>query len=64
MGFGYYHAIVHDRVLIWWTDNDGVKHEEWIEGAMAETLAEVIDGLEHRCQMYLKNAIEALSVRR
>jgi hypothetical protein len=38
MGIYYEYAIVHGRVLIWWSDNDGVAHSKWIEGEDAVKL--------------------------
>ena len=36
MGVYYDFTIVHDRVLIWWTDHSGVTHSKWIEGEDAD----------------------------
>ena len=50
MGIYYQHAIVHDRVLIWWTDNDSVNHEVWLEGEDAQALINAANSADYIMQ--------------
>lgn len=50
MGIFYHYAIVHNRLLIWWTDYDGVNHEEWFWGEEANKFFELENTVNNEIQ--------------
>lgn len=57
MGVYYDYAVVHERVLIWWTDNNGVCHSKWIEGEDGQKLISTLSSLDFKYQQELMAAI-------
>lgn len=43
MGTWYHYAVVHNRVLVWWTDDNGTEREEWFWGEEAERFMKLED---------------------
>lgn len=57
MGTYYEFAVVHGRVLIWWTDLKGKPHERWIEGAEAEVIIQAHSNADFMLQSALRRAV-------
>lgn len=57
MGIYYHYASIHDRVIVWWTDHDGVSHERWLEGSIAAAITEAADGYDNSMQRMLQHAV-------
>ena len=56
MGIWFNYAIVHKRLLIWWTDNNGAEHEEWFWGVEAEKFME----LEYKANEAIQDALRSI----
>lgn len=57
MGTYYNFAVVHDRVLIWWTDNAG-DHERWIEGDAAKAFTHFVSMQDCKVQGRIRALLE------
>lgn len=53
MGVYYDFAVVHGRLLVWWTDNGGVPHSKWIEEDDADEFLEKINKRDFETQQDL-----------
>lgn len=40
MGVYYDCVVVHGRLLVWWTDNNGIPHSKWFEEDEADEFLE------------------------
>ena len=56
MGIYYEYASVHGRILIWWSDNNGIAHSKWIEGEDAVRLSGALNKLDMQFQRELATA--------
>jgi hypothetical protein len=56
MGSYYQYALVHGRVLIWWSDNDGRDHSMWVEGPEADKVYGALNKLDMAIQRELAAA--------
>lgn len=54
MGTYYQFSIVHGRVLLWWTDMDGLHHERWVDGDAASAFIVVADNSDMAVQSALQ----------
>lgn len=59
MGTYYHCALVHGRVLIWWTDNDGTERQAWLEGDAAKDLIAKIMPDDFEIQLAIRAALAA-----
>ena len=57
MGIWYHYAIVHNRLLIWWTDDNGVDHEEWFWGEEAKKFIE----LEYTANLEIQQSLSRIA---
>lgn len=58
MGVYYDFAIVHRRLLVWWTDNSGVPHSKWIEEDDADEFLEKINKRDFEIQQDLARLVK------
>jgi hypothetical protein len=57
MGIYYEYALVHGRILVWWSDNNGAAHSKWIEEPEAEKLYGTLCRLNIEIQRELAAAV-------
>lgn len=57
MGIYYEYAVVHGRILIWWSDHDGRDHSMWVEGPKADMVYGALNKLNMAIQRELAAAV-------
>jgi len=57
MGTYYHYAEVHGKILVWWTDNDGGQHQQWLEGEAAEEVLNLTSKQDFQVQQLLRRSL-------